>query len=63
VRVNYSSGPSTITLPAAASHPSRTIIVKNLHATNVVAVTGQTNIAASGVGVYRSEGGIWNKIN
>lgn len=63
VRVNYAAGTSTITLPAAASNPNRLIIVKNLHASNAVAVVGQSNIAASGVAQYKSEGGAWLKVN
>jgi hypothetical protein len=63
VRVNYSAGVASITLPTATSNPNRVIIVKNLHGTNAVGVIGQANIAAGGVAQYASEGGAWIKIN
>jgi hypothetical protein len=63
VRMNYASGVAAVTLPSSATHPDQTITVKNLNGSNALSVVGQSNIAAGGVGVYRSAGGSWIKIN
>jgi hypothetical protein len=68
VLVNYTSGTSTITLPAAASFPNRKITIKNIHASNTVTVSGPTtgqttSLSGNMAATYESSGTAWYDIS
>lgn len=64
VFVNYASGTSTITLPAAASFPNRKITIKNISTANNVTVSGPTtnqttSLTPGMASTYESSGTAW----